>query len=124
MKATKPTTTLTDIKCVTRLFQTKAILSALWNALDYVLQFNFKIAHISGSVNAAADFLSRLELKVTERKRLKNLEVIQTIPNEPQLPQMSLMENNFSSHKQTRRTIQKNKSLDEKNNLDKMRSKG
>ena len=36
-----------------------------------MLQFNFKIAHIVGSVNTAADFLSRLELKVTEKIRLK-----------------------------------------------------
>ena len=42
-----------------------AIPPALWNACDYVLKFNFKIAHIAGSVNTASDFLSRLELKVT-----------------------------------------------------------
>ena len=36
-----------------------------------MLQFNFKIAHIAGSVNTAADFLSQLELKVTEKIRLK-----------------------------------------------------
>ena len=60
----------------------KAIPPALWNAYDYVLQFNFKIAHIAGSVNTAADFLSRLELKVTEKKRLKLREGIQTTPIE------------------------------------------
>ena len=47
-----------------------------------MLQFNFKIAHIAGSVNTAADFLSRLELKVTENIRLKIREVIQTTPIE------------------------------------------
>ena len=51
---------------------------ALRNASDYVLQINFKIAHITGSVNTAADFLSRLELKVTEKIRLKIREDIQT----------------------------------------------
>ena len=71
-EATKPTIVLTDDKSVTRFFQTKAIPPALWNACDYALQFNFKIAHIAGSVNTAADFLSRLELKVTEKIRLKN----------------------------------------------------
>ena len=49
---------------------------------DYVLQFNFKKSHIAGSVNTAADFLSRLELKVTEKIRLKIREDIQTTPIE------------------------------------------
>ena len=62
---------MTDNKSVTRFFQTKAVPRALWNACDYVLHFNFKIAHIAGTVNTAADFLSRLELIVTEKIRLK-----------------------------------------------------
>ena len=81
-EAPKPTIVLTDNKSVTRFFQTKAIPTTLWNACDYVLQFNFKIAHIAGSVNTAADFLSRLELKVTERIRLKIREDIHTTPFE------------------------------------------
>ena len=81
-EAKKPTVVLTDNKSVTRFFQTKAIPPALWNACDYVLQFNFKIAHIAGSVNTAADFLARLELKVTEKIRLKIREDIQTTPIE------------------------------------------
>ena len=81
-EATKPTIVLTDNKSVTRFFQTKAIPPALWNACDYVLQFNFKIAHIAGSVSTAADFLSRLELKVMEKIRLKIREDIHTTPIE------------------------------------------
>ena len=81
-EATQPTIVLTDNKSVTRFFQTKVIPPALWNACDYVLQFNFKIAHIAGSVNTAADFLSRLELKVTEKIRLKIREDIHTTPIE------------------------------------------
>ena len=81
-ETTKPTIVLTDNKSVTRFFQTKAIPPSLWNACDYVLQFNFKIAHIAGSVNTAADFLSRLELKVTERIRLKIREDVQKTPIE------------------------------------------
>ena len=81
-ETTKPTIVLTDNKSVTRFSQTKAIPPALWNACDYVLQFNFKIAHIAGSVNTAADFLSRLELKVTEKICLKIREGIQTTPIE------------------------------------------
>ena len=81
-EATKPTIVLTDYKSVTRFFQTKAIPPALRNACDYVLQFNFNIAYIAGSVNTAADFLSRLELKVTEKIRLKIREDIHTTPIE------------------------------------------
>ena len=66
-ESTKPTVVLRGNKSVTRFFQTKAIPPALWNGCDYVLQFNFKIAHLAGSVNTAAGFLSRLELKVTSR---------------------------------------------------------
>ena len=81
-EATKPTTVLKDNKSVTRFFETKAIPPALWNRCDYVLQFNCKIAHIAVSVNTAADFLSKLELKVTEKIRLKIREDIQTTPIE------------------------------------------
>ena len=81
-ETSKPTIVLTDNKSVTRFFQTKAIPPSLWNACDYVLQFNFKIAHIAGSVNTAADFLSRLELKVTEKIHLKIREDVQTTPIE------------------------------------------
>ena len=81
-ETTKPTIVLTNNKSVTRFFQTKAIPPSLWNACDYVLQFNFKIAHIAGPVNTAADFLSRLELKVTERICLKIREDVQTTPIE------------------------------------------
>ena len=82
MGSNKPTIVLTDNKSVTRFFQIKAIPPALWNACDYVLQFNFTIAHIAGSVNIAADILSRLELKITEKIRLKIREDIYTTPVE------------------------------------------
>ena len=81
-ETSEPTIVLTDNKSVTRFFQTKAIPTSLWNACDYVLQFNFKIAHIAGSINTAVDFLSRLELKVTEKIRLKIREDVQTTPIE------------------------------------------
>ena len=77
-EATKPTVVLTDNKSVTRFSQTKAIPPALWNACDYVLQFLFRIAHIACLVNTAANFLSRFQLKVTEKIRLKVKENIQT----------------------------------------------
>ena len=77
-ESTKPTNVLTDNKSVTGFFQTKAIPPALWNVSDYMLQFNFQLAHIAGSVNTAADFLSRVDLKVTEKIGLKIRDDIQT----------------------------------------------
>ena len=47
-----------------------------------MLLFNFKIAHIAGSLNTAAVFLSTLELKVREKNRLKIREDIETTPPE------------------------------------------
>ena len=81
-EATKPTIVLTDNKSVTRFFRTKSIPPSLWNACDYVLQFNFEIAHIGSSVNTVAEFLSRLERKVTEKIRLKIREDVQITPIE------------------------------------------
>ena len=81
-ETSKPTIVLTDNKSVSRFFQTKAIPPSLCNAYDYVLQFNFKMALIAGSVNTGADFLSRLELKVTEKIHLKIREDVQTTPIE------------------------------------------
>ena len=81
-ETTKPTMVMTDNKSVTRFFQTNAIPPSLWNACDYVMHSNFKIAHIAGSVNPATDFLCRLELKLTEEIRLKIREDVQTTPIE------------------------------------------
>ena len=54
----------------------------LWNACDFVLQFNFTIAHIPGKMNTAADFLSRLEMDPSEKIILKIREDIPTTPIE------------------------------------------
>ena len=128
-EATKPIIVLTDNKSVTRFFQTKAIPPAPWNACDYVLPFTFKIAHIAVSVITAADFLSRLELKVTEKIRLKIREDIQTTPIEvttssSDVWRTNFLKNNFPSHQQTTMTSQRNKLLTEKNNQNKMRRNG
>ena len=69
--ATKPVIIMTDSKSVTRFFQTKMIPPPLWNACDFVLQFNCTIAHIPGKMNTAADFLSRLEMDPIEKVILK-----------------------------------------------------
>ena len=50
----------------------------LWNVCDFVLQFNFTIAHITGKIYTAADFLSRLEMDPNEKIILKIREDIPT----------------------------------------------
>ena len=80
--ATKPVIIMTDSKSVTRFFQTKMIPTPLWNTCDFVLQFNFTIAHIPGKMNTAADFLSRLEKDHNEKIILTIREDIPTQPIE------------------------------------------
>ena len=78
--ATKPVIIMTDRKSVTRFFQTKIIPPSLWKACDFVVQFNFTIAHIPGKKNTAADFLSQLEMDPNEKITLKIKEDIPTKP--------------------------------------------
>ena len=85
-EASKPTIVLTDNKWVTQIFQIKAIPPSLWNACNFVLQFSFDIAHIAGSDNTTAEFLSRLELKVTGKIPLKIREDVETKPIEVTRP--------------------------------------
>ena len=80
--APKPVIILTDNKAVTRFFRTKIIPQALWNACDYVNQFNFVIAHIPGAQNTAADYLSRLEADPKDKLVMKICEDVQTLPIE------------------------------------------
>ena len=80
--ATRPVIIMTDRKSVTRFLQTKMIPPPLWNACDFVLQFNFTVAHIPGKMNTAADFLSRLETDRNEKIILKIREDIVTKPIE------------------------------------------
>ena len=80
--ATKPVIIMTDSKSVTKFCQTKMIPPPLWNACDFVLQFNFTIAPIPGKMNTAADFLSRLEMDPNEKIMLKIREDIPTKPIE------------------------------------------
>ena len=78
----KPVIILTDNKLVTRFFQTKIIPPPLWNACDFVIQFNFTIAHIPGKNNTAADYLSRMEMDPTEKLVLKIRADVETQPIE------------------------------------------
>ena len=65
--SSKPKIVLTDNKTVTRFFHTKMISPSLWNACGFVLQFHFKIAHVPGRMNTAADFLSRLHFNPKDK---------------------------------------------------------
>ena len=76
--STFPVNVFTDNRAVTRFFQTKIIPPALWNACDYVLQYNFVIAHVAGAMNTAADFLSRTEINPTEKLEMNLRNDIQT----------------------------------------------
>ena len=78
----KPVIILTDNKSVTRFFQTKIIPPPLWNVCDFVIQFNFTIAHIPGKNNTAADYLSRMEMDPTEKLVLKIRADVETQPIE------------------------------------------
>ena len=55
--AIKPVIILTNSNLVTRFFQTKMNPPALWNACDFLLQFNFTVAHIPGRMNTAGVFI-------------------------------------------------------------------
>ena len=55
-ETTLPTLVMTDNRYFTGFSQTKAIPPTLWNACDYILQFIFRITHVAGTFNTAADF--------------------------------------------------------------------
>ena len=81
-ETTIPTLVLTNNRSVTSIIQTKSTSPALWIACDYVLQFKFRILHVAGSQNTAADFLSRLELTPKGKVQLKLRDDILTSPIE------------------------------------------
>ena len=67
----KPVLILTDNKSLTRFFQAKTIPPSLLNYVDRVTAVNIVVAHIHGKSNAAADFLSRLQVDPNETIELK-----------------------------------------------------
>ena len=73
---------LADNKSVTRFFQTKIIPPTLWNPCDYVMQFNFTIAHTPGKNNTAANYLSCVEISPKEKLILRIRKDISTTPIE------------------------------------------
>ena len=69
-ESTFPVIVFTDNRPVIRNFQAKLSPPALLNACDFVLQYNFVIAHVDGSMNTA-DFLSRTEVNSVEKLEMK-----------------------------------------------------
>ena len=77
----------------------------------YVLQFIFKVVPIAVSTNTAADFSSRLEVKVTEKIRIEIREDIQTIHIEVHMSSsdVATKSNSFSQPKTTSTQTPRNK---------------
>ena len=94
----KPVIILTDYKLVTRFFQTKIIPAPLWNACDFVIQYNFTIAHIPGKNTTAADYLSRMEVDSKEKLVLKIREEVETQPIEVNVQSAGVSESESSFH--------------------------
>ena len=67
----KPVLVLTDNSAITCFFQSKGTPRPLWNAVDHILNFRFILGHIPGKANAAADYISRLELNPGEHINLQ-----------------------------------------------------
>ena len=99
--ATKPVIIMTDSKSVTRFFQTKMVSPPLWNAWDFVLHFNFTIAHIPGKMNTATDLLSRLEMDANEKINLKSREDIPTKPIEVNIESTGIAQEELFFHDPT-----------------------
>ena len=66
-----PVLVLTDNRSLTQYFQAKTTPSPLWTAVDQVLNFSFIIGHIPGTANAAANFLSRVNVDLHTKRSLK-----------------------------------------------------
>ena len=71
---------MTHSKSVTRFFQTIKIHLPLCNASDFVLQLTFTIAHLSGTMNTAADSSPRLEADLIDKIVVNIRKIIPTKP--------------------------------------------
>ena len=100
-EAKRSTIILTDVKSVTVFFRIQTILPSLWNAYDNVQELDCKIVHITSSINTAAELLSRLEIRVTEKMRLKiQRRHTDNTHRGENLPRISHTKKNSPSHKQ------------------------
>ena len=90
--STFPVIVFTDNCSVTPFFQTKMNPPAFWNACDYVLQYNFVIAHVAGSMNTAAGFLSRTEVDPKEKLEMTIRNDIHTKATEVNIQSSGIVE--------------------------------
>ena len=67
---------LTDNKSLARFFHSKMIPAPLWNFLDRLMSHRFVLGHIPGRANAAADYLSRMQLDPGMKIKLRMSESI------------------------------------------------
>ena len=124
-ETTKPANVLTVNKSLTRFIQTKYFPPSLRSACDNDWHFTFKKAHISGSVNTAADLFSRLVLELTEKICLKIREDIQKTPIQVTTSSSDVAdENNSSSPKQTTSWRHKDRPFNKKINPGNMQKIG
>ena len=86
----KPQFILTDNKSVTRFCKTKTIPPTLWNACDYVIQFN--VIMRTFLAKKAAEYLSRREISPKEKLNLKLREEIPITQNELRVQSAGVME--------------------------------
>ena len=76
-EATTPSLALTHKISVTRFFRTKTNSPSVWYTCDSVLEINFRIELMAGSINTIPDFFCRLEVIFVQKIRPKVLEDIQ-----------------------------------------------
>ena len=74
----KPVIIFSSNKSVTRFFLTKIKPPPIWSACDFVIQFDFIIAHIPGKNNTALDYLSRRKIDPAEKLVLNRREDAET----------------------------------------------
>ena len=74
--AEKPVIVLTDNKSLTSFFQSKSLHSALWNFMYRLIAYNIVLALIPGRANAAADFLSTIQIDPSQSLEIQPLDLI------------------------------------------------
>ena len=89
--AEKPEIIRWDNEGLTSFFQSKSLHPALWNFMDRVIAYNIVLAHIPGRANAAADFLSRMQIDPTQSLELQLYESIPKIDMKAKIPDASML---------------------------------
>ncbi len=78
----RPTLVLTVNESLTRYFQAKHMAPSFWNHIDFILFFDFMIAHIPVKTNQTLEYLSRIitdpdnQLKMTINGRIPTYDIV------------------------------------------------